>query len=276
VDARSFTIAERLPMTVNGRVVIASDGHQAWFLADRDIVGVRLLTASCDVPAGGLLHHWPADGADQDVVGDIATEAHGVTFGPGMVGQAFVFDSGGGDVRTNARRPIQWTFSDATLMAWVKFDAIDGEMPLVDRSGPTGTKADGWRLVKLADHRFAFCAAPEAACLAAPGTSGLVGRTTARAGAWYHVALTRSPGTTCLYVNGRLEAQAGEIRVSEARTDALPTIFGADDRGHHLRGKLDEVTVYAAALDAEAIARVYANAAAADCVGAPSPAFARH
>ncbi len=88
--------------------------------------------AQCDPPPAGLVSLWRGENSTVDAVGGNNGTIAGtgtVTYGPGVVGQAFVFDGTHRD-RIDLGNPVTLQLQDFTLEAWIK------------RSSPTVTAFD--------------------------------------------------------------------------------------------------------------------------------------
>jgi hypothetical protein len=131
--------------------------------------------------------------------------------------------------------------SDAmTLAVWV-FPQHAGSMRLVDK-GPAGG-ADAYLLDTHPENHVRV--------IVRPATVGT--QETLPAGQWTHVAVTFAQGALRVYFNGRVVAEAANLRGQITPTD-LSLRLGADSQGQsRFVGRMDEVRIYRRALTAEEI-----------------------
>ena len=226
------------------------------------------LDRMCKFP-GGLVHHWPADGDAQDIVGaNHGILRNGATFAPGRLGQAFSFDGVDDRVEPAVQPSISTAF---TISAWVNFDAGDfgsfqnifnnNQFFLRKDSSGEGNKLSIF--VKLSDGTVE----PRASSSTVPSP-----------GTWHQITGTWDGATMRVYVNGFLE---GSSRRHGTLTSTM--VQAQIGRGeltnlaqYPFSGRIDEVRIYNRALagdeikaiyDADRIRTVYSN----DFEGAVGP-----
>jgi hypothetical protein len=188
------------------------------------------------------------------VGGNHGTLKGGVTFAPGVAGQAFRLD--GVPRYVEVPRSDLWGFGlrDFSIELWVQFRALTPARFIGCDEGPGSRNkwffeyhdgilgfhinGAGWR--HLFDARADFSPDPDR---------------------WYHLAVTRSRGTFTIYVNGAPVASE-KFDILIPHPDAPLTIGQAED-GCFFSGLLDEVAIYDHALSpAEVKARWSALASA--------------
>ncbi len=114
----------------------------------------------CVPSSADLTHSWPGDGTGADLVGGLPVTLHGdATFGPGLVGQAFVLDGAGDFVSVPDNPAINLGTGDFTVALWVNFDDTEGEQILVEKWVQRSFEPEivrGWTFEKLSDNRLGF------------------------------------------------------------------------------------------------------------------------
>ena len=115
---RTIMIGERL--MIKGRFVSILMGIAFALIVAPGIVEPVAAQSSCVPSPGGIVAWWPGDGNANDIVGgNDGTLTGGVTFGTGVVGDAFSFDGGGGFVEIPDSPSLNLTAS-LSAEAWVK------------------------------------------------------------------------------------------------------------------------------------------------------------
>jgi hypothetical protein len=221
--------------------------------------------AQTNAQPSGLVGWWPGDGDTADLSGhNLPGTLHdNATFGPGQVGQAFVFD-GDGDWVDLGDQTGDFGTADFSLALWVRFDTLDGEQVLVeDYVEPPGV---GWSLSKHADNRL-FFGWDTGQQVNIP--SGLV-----TALQWHHVAVTRAGTTFTIYLDGiarDMQTQSPSL-ASAAHLKLGMRGEPAETPGHFfLHGAIDDVQVYNRALSGTEIQTIVGLNQPPDCsAAAPS------
>ena len=154
---------------------------------------------------------------------------------------------------------------ELTVMAWIKLDDIQSPFQSILTSSSVGGANNilrgGWRLgVALGDARYTHF-----------GREAFTQPTNLVAGNWYQLASTVKNDTVSFYVNGTLVGSNGlTLRFSDEFLNSNVLIGGSAENGDaNMLGRLDEVKVFATALDASAIA-----AEALPTAAVPEPATA--
>ena len=129
--------------------------HQSRSLSFADRVDT---TPTCVPPPPNMVSWWPGDGNTDDIIdGNNGILNNGATFATGMVDQAFLLDGIDDFVDVGNAPNLHVSQGDFTVDAWVNFNALRGDMSILDKMSPSGVNRDGWRLVKQGNDRFWFC-----------------------------------------------------------------------------------------------------------------------
>jgi hypothetical protein len=212
-------------------------------------------------PSSGLVAWWLADGDAKDSVGDNhGTLKGGVTFAPGVAGQAFDFNGIDGRIDLGSATSLHLSSGDFSVSAWVNFRSLKrppgnpapdptppGDMWIVSKMSLG--HFDGWGLVKQEDNHFWFG-------FGGGNTNGLSGAaappmirstTSVVPGGWYHVVGVKTAARFSLYVNGMEEA--AKPLPAFRNTDTADLLLGHKTGNlSHMNGLIDEVTIYSRAL----------------------------
>lgn len=203
--------------------------------------------STCAVAPGDVTGWWTGDGSGADIAGGRTARLHGdATFGPGLVGQAFVLDGDGDFLSVPDDRGLNLGTGDFTVALWVNFNTIEGEQILVEKWVQTTFVEDrqiGWTLIKSEDDGIGFGLDPGAVSSPRLGIS---------VGTWIHVAARRSGDTIEILMDGKVIASSTSAdSLTDADSPASLT-FGhrggpddtpgsIDERGLFLDGRIDEV-----------------------------------
>ena len=230
----------------HGRVFVGVDDRA-------ELIILQAEPQECNPVRDGLGWFYPADGVFEDVA-DQATlnPSGGVSFAPGRVGQAFVFDGAGASLAGPSHSHYNFGTWDFSIAFYVKFAEMAKEMTLFDRTSTT-TRVRA-RLGVGADRRLSFeFANARTDQVRLRGATDMVG------GRWYHICATKRDVEIVLYVDGIAE---GSQRLPTPQTDSrpledIPLHFGSTGDGRNfLRGKLDEIVYYERALSGSEVAPV--------------------
>jgi len=143
-----------------------------------------------------------------------------------------------------------------SIAAWVSFDSLSGNVPIVSYSGAGQTRPLGWSLAAVdGQPRFSLATVARAA----NPTTDLLAETKLEPQRWYHLVATYDGGTMRMYINGQ------QVAESKARTGDIlypneaPYIVGGgpdDAPQQRMKGLLFELKLYARALKGDEIAAV--------------------
>src|SRR5439155_6380986 len=160
-------------------------------------------------PPTNAVSWWKAEGNANDALdSNNGTLVNGATFAAGKVGQAFALSGASQYVDVGNAPNLQVSAGNFTAEAWVKFNALTGDMSILDKMSTNGVvNSDGWRLLKQTDNHFWFSfggGTVNGATSTAATTA--VSTTTATTGTWYHVVAVKSGSEIAIYINGVKEA----------------------------------------------------------------------
>lgn len=205
----------------------------------------------------GLVGWWPGDGSASDVAGGRDAVLHGdATFGPGLVGQAFVLDGAGDFVSVPNDPALNVGTGDFTVAWWAMFDATEGESVLLEKWIQGAGDVIGWTVTmsekpvegSVVDTTFTL-----------ETTGGFSVKTPALRvdqRTWIHFAVRRRGSTFDLLMNGEVVASKAAPKGTVIDLDSPASLkFGhrggpedtpgsVDDRGLFLDGRIDEVRLF--------------------------------
>ena len=208
----------------------------------------------------GLVGWWPGDGNAMDVVGGRVATLHGdATFGPALVGQAFVLDGDGDFVSVPDDPALNVGVEDFTVAWWAMFDATEGESVLLEKwiqGSPAGDDVTGWT-VTMSETPLEGTVVDTTFTLETTGgfsveTPAL--RVDPRM--WIHFAVRRRRDTFELLMNGEVVASKAAPKGMVIDLDSPASLkFGhrgdpedtpgsIDDRGLFLDGRIDEARLF--------------------------------
>jgi len=237
-----------------------SDGHGDTATAT---VHVMVLSPVCSAAPPGLVSWWPAEDNANDIQGgNNGTLVKGATFGPGEVGQAFVFNGGGTYVGAPAS-PTLDIRNALTLAAWINPSQYPASAAVI------AGRPSSYQLNVLPNHhiRFAYPVGGSVSQWADSASEIPLNQ-------WTHVAATFDGAMVNVYVNGALDGNGARAGPIDSMTKPFQ-IGGFDDPGNFVGGffigRIDEVELYSAALSATDIAHLFNAASAGTCNCAPLP-----
>ncbi len=204
---------------------------------------------SCVPPPTGMAAWWPGEGNANDIAGgNNGTIVGGVTFAPGMVGQAFSLDGATGYVEVPTSPSLNIT-AQITIAAWVNPSALGGRVvDKITAGGSDGYLLDtfGSRIRLIIDGQ------------------GLSGTTSLPTGAWSHIAGVYDGAQMRVYLNGALD---GTLNTSVAiPTNALTLRIGAaSDGSSRFTGLIDEAEVFSRALSQAEVQAIVGAGSAGEC-----------
>lgn len=201
--------------------------------------------SACLPPYPDLDAWWSGDGNAADVYGRFNGALVGSAgYGAGQVGQAFDFNGGSDRVDLGAGSLGDFGDSAFSVAFWVRPDMLADNVYLLGRSVPDA--GVGWDMRLFGDS------------LRVAGVDGWGFNITTGAlfapGNWHHVTLVAAldsggPSDVRLYIDGVLAGSAARATISNSSNPMRlghTTAFG----GSAFNGRLDEVQVFARALDA--------------------------
>lgn len=220
-------------------------------------------------PPSGLISWWRAEGDGSDAAGtNNGILRNGVSFAPGVSGQAFALD--GIDTSVDILDSPSLRPASVTLETWVLFNN-SGTRIIMGKPVGTGT-SDSYQIYLSGGTLGAFVgdAYGSGGTLAIPFSPVL--------GQWYHVAYTFDDLTRqqVLYLNG--VNMASGLGSKAIGYDSSPVLLGRDiENGapaFFLQGRLDEAAIYDRALSAGEVLSIYQAGPAGKTTAGPY--FATH
>jgi len=243
------------------------------------VASIQVASAQvCATPPSGLVSWWAGEGNADDRTGlNNGAIQGGVTFAPGMVGQAFSMHAGVDTVKipASASRDVG-AGAGLTIEAWVNPRDLGRRNPLVEWNHG-GTNFIEWGvhmwLIQTSDfglpnpRLFANLAEADGTPHYVLGNTPLL-----QTGVWHHVAVTydKASGQARLFLDGALDA---EVAVGTIEPETSYDLFlgsrPAGDSAMSHDGLLDEVSIYNRALTSDEIASIVTAGAAGKCFGNP-------
>ncbi|MCL4786145.1 MAG: S8 family serine peptidase [Verrucomicrobia bacterium] len=200
---------------------------------------------------------WPGDLHANDIVdGNHGTLRNNTTYGPGVVGQAFVFDGVTDGVVVG--NPTNLHLQNFTLEAWVK-RASDSVVSFDQALGPGGD------IIAAGNGGYGFALVDDGRMfLGVVGVSAVFSNQRVTDTNWHHLAVTKSGGTVVFYVDG-VGSVAAPYNPSFSFVSPIGIGARGDNQANSLYGSIDEPAIYNRPLSATEIREIYAAGAAGKC-----------
>ena len=229
-------------------------------------------TSSCVAAPANVVGWWPGDGNADDIAqGHDGVLVGDATFVGGVVDQAFSFDGTGDSVFVGDHDILEGT-DQLTIELWTNFASFGSPtcgpdcMPLLVKFYAGGGGSPGrnsYGLVERGGVLSLSVADDLDIAILADFSHGMV------TGQWYHLAVTFNSGVVELFVNGS-SIGVTTINASYIRNSTEPLRIGDwfhtyDSSYRTFDGLLDEVSIYARALDSTEIHSIYAAGNAGKC-----------
>ncbi|MBI3850912.1 MAG: tandem-95 repeat protein [Verrucomicrobia bacterium] len=236
---------------------------------------------ACVTPPSGLVSWWRGEGSTADAADGNTGTIDGtgtVTYGLGVVGQAFVFDGTHRD-RVTLGNPASLRLEDFTLEAWVKRSSPT--VTSFDVLGADGSVAgDGAVIFGYGRGGYGFGIANDGRMfLSRIDLDGLFSAPLVTDTNWHHLAVTKSGSSAVFYVDGAPQATPAYDHPNPFTFDDATCACDAavaigsrgDGRGGTFFGMIDEPAVFNRALSATEIAGIYHAGRAGKCLPPPPP-----
>lgn len=245
-------------------------------LAASQAVGVA---PGCVPAPSGLVSWWRGEDSTADATGGSSgTIAGTVTYGTGIVGQAFVFDGTHRD-RIDLGNPASLQLENFTLEAWVKRSSPT--VATFDILGVDGSVCgDGACIIGYGRGGYIFALANDGRLiLSRTDIDGLFSTPLVTDTEWHHLAVTKSASGAVFYVDGLPQPTPAYVHPDPYTFDDATCACSAavaigsrgDARGGTFYGRIDEPAVFNRALSASEIQSLYAAGSAGMCVPTPTP-----
>src|SRR3989338_305175 len=216
---------------------------------------------TCVEPPSGLVSWWPGEGNADDIVnGNDGALQNGVTFAPGMVGQAFSFD--GVDDFVSVPDSANQKPAVLTVATWFNLPRHTQPGAYGLMVSKYGGSYNGWMLHMEASAScgpaFEIVGQPSRQAYVCSNVPGPLNN-------WVHVAGTYDGTTVSIYVNGVLKG-SGTLGGGYTPTSTLLTMGKASwgNIGYNA-GLLDDVQLFNRALSASEIQAIYNAGSAGMC-----------
>jgi hypothetical protein len=202
-----------------------------------------------------LVSRWHADGdALDDAGGNHGTLSGTARFGPGRLGEGFVFDGNGA---VELGHPAKLQLQDFTVEAWVKRSRAT-------QASPT---PGGGEILSYGHNGYAVGMTDDGLlCLSKVDGEAVYSTILITDLQFHHLAVTKAGQSVAFYVDGALDRTAACRATFTFETTAA--IGGWGDDGGRFLGTIDELSVYDRALSAQ---EIQAECQAASKAQPPAP-----
>ncbi|MBI2681259.1 MAG: winged helix-turn-helix domain-containing protein [Candidatus Solibacter usitatus] len=233
-----------------GQVVFDATGRRAVVVQPAGLLVLKTLDQPCLPPEEGQFNLYPGDGSFDDVrqVERLVPEGD-VTFVPGLIGQALRLNGKDSMLRARPWAACGDCGDSWTESLFVKFDALQGEMTLLERAN--ALRGPGHRLFKSPDNRIVL----EIAGDTSPGQA-VHSTSPVTAETWNHYAVVVDAGERRLYINGTLMGSVAVPKADPIRFWGDVCLGSTHERSAHLAGRVDEIVFYNRALGEPEIRRI--------------------
>lgn len=227
-------------------------------LSDKEIT--RLYSAHAQA-------QWPAEGNANDATrsGHDGVAVGGVSFVPGVIGQAFAFDGRDAYVEFDPRIGT-YGAEDFSLELWLRPEPGSGVGRPVLIKGDFDARALGVDFHRAGHATLSLSldgAGRVTAALADRQDSlHLAGGKPLPPESWHHVALVREGRQARLYLDGELDGSAATERIVELQTPS-PLLLGGMPQGPSFAGRIDEIALHRRPLSADEIRATHDRGVAA-------------
>src|ERR1051326_3349904 len=274
----SMSVSDHSMMKYRGRYRSARFLRAMALLA---ILPVQSATAQiCTQAPPGLVSWWPGEGSAFDIIGgNTGAVGVGVTFAPGMVGQAFSFN-GASSVAVANSPSLLLGSGEITIDAWINappFNGVNDVRTIVGKSNLSfpyqlyvlRVRGDNRVEFVASDCSTGACGWSDAALGDAGGTKQAVRSVSVVAdNTWHHVAgIRRANGMREIYVDGVLENTRSEAMWN---TDSNSPLYIGEMNGsgnYRFTRPVCELENSNSALSASEIQAIYNAGSAGQCRG---------
>jgi hypothetical protein len=213
----------------------------------------------CAPAPPGLVSWWPGEGSTADVAGtNSGTVAGYGTFGhgPGVVGQAFVFDGIHRD-RVDVGNPASLQLQDFTIEAWIKRSSPT-DISLDDLNQDGAVAGEGGIVFGYGRYGYGFGLLNNGQLiLSRIDVDGILSANVVTDTNWHHVAVTKAGAAAVFYIDG--VPASGPMSYATTYTFDTSAAIGSrgDARGGTFWGMVDEPSVYSRALSSAEVQALY-------------------
>jgi hypothetical protein len=218
-----------------------------------------IIVSSVPVPMD-VISWWPGAGNAADVYGiNSGTAYGGMSYGPGKVGQGFVFDGVNDHIRVPHHSSFELTWA-LTIEAWIRPTNVSGYRSIFSK----------WDAVGGVNQRsYEVSLYPGGRCylLVSPvgtdsGATFVLSSNAVPLNEWTHIAAVADGSTLKVYLNGVLDAEGEYYAGIYPGTNAagIGGVVGGATPGNSISrfaGRIDEPAIYGRALGAAEILAIY-------------------
>ncbi len=252
----SLVLTNVLQTNVGAYSVFVSNTYGPTFSANAMLV---VTNPTCITPPSGLIGWWQAQGSTADAMTGLTGSFGGnATYGPGFVGQGFVFD-GTGDAMI-AGTNTAWRLQDFTIEAWVKRG----------NATKSSNAANNAELVSFGSGGFGLGMLDDGTLFLTRLDNSIVNSTLQVTDtAWHHVAVTKQGTTVVMYLDG-VGVPTSAYSVTFTFTTPLGIGGRGDTAGNSFLGNIDEVALYYRPLASNEVQTLYYSTMAGKCLLPPA------
>jgi hypothetical protein len=248
----------QLSATGSYSVIVSNSGGS---LASSNATLTVHLPPPCATPPSGLVSWWRAQGdATDQASGNNGTTTGNVSFGPGRVGQCFVFDGRGAAVQLG--NPANLQLQDFTIETWIK----RGSTSVASFNGNGlgiifGYNNGGYDLLLNAAGTPALSQAGVYSLFASASITDLN---------FHHLAVSKSGSNVVFYIDG-VAYPAPAYNPGFIFNTSVS--IGGIGNTYNFFGSVDELSIYNRALSANEIQGIYNASSSGKCVVAVAPSI---
>jgi len=235
-------------------VLYAPDGDQVFIsLATKpEILMFRTGASACCETLPGLTNLYPGDGTLDDIVGlGSGRSDSDIAFAPGVIGQAFRFDSKN-YVRIPYADACVGCGDDWAISLFMKIDDLSGESTILRRL--PGDRGYGFRLYRSGSKRIVLALETDRRTTAITGPDIEKGR-------WYRIELAAAKGVVEMFLDG-LPIGSRKIPPGTHSSSIWGDVYLGGSPGFQgIDGTVDELAFYARKLTRDEILRLHAPSA---------------
>jgi hypothetical protein len=261
-DATNATLTlSDVQFTNNGNYAVLVSNLAGSILSSNAVLTVNMPTP-CDPAPPGIVSWWPAEGNADDIIGgNNGTLSGSVSYGPGEVGQAFVFSADQAVVQLG--RPTNLYLQNFTVESWIKRSSTSVSSLDYNDADLFAFGVGGYGFGLFANGNL---------FLTQVGTGNVSVGTTVTNTSWHHVAVTKNGGTVVFYVDGAAYPAPG---YNPTFVFSSPVALGANggSKWNSFYGAIDELSVYSRALSASEIQNIYLAGSGGKCSPFAPPAI---
>ncbi len=184
-----------------------------------------------------------------------ATLVGGVTYGPGITGQAWDFNDTPGELVSVSDPSNNLAANAVTLSAWINLSNLPGSTPYVIASHGYSSSGENYGLYVNSSGELVFQWYGLGGFHSATSSGAALG---SRLGVFQQIAVTAAGQSVSFYVNGALVSSIFVNAFGGAGSGNLE-IGGLSQGSNLFNGLIDDVSVTLALLPPDEIARIYTN-----------------